>query len=63
MMKLFQSGQWDKALEQQKILNEFIQTSMKKYGEWLPAMKKSFNEQFKELNMGEVRKPLWKVFI
>lgn len=58
MLKYFDEGQWDKAQEQQKILNDFIQASMRKYGDWLPAMKKSFNEQFKEMEMGDVRKPL-----
>ncbi len=58
MMKYFSEGDWKKAQEQQFILNDFIQSSMKKYGEWLPSMKKSFNEQFKDIEMGEVRKPL-----
>lgn len=58
MMKYFNSGEWDKAQEQQRILNDFITTSMKKYGDWLPSMKKSFNEQFKNLDMGGIRKPL-----
>lgn len=58
MMKYFNDGDWKKAQEQQHILNEFIQSSMKKYGDWLPSMKKTFNDFFKDISMGEVRKPL-----
>jgi N-acetylneuraminate lyase len=58
MMKYFNSGEFKKAQEQQFILNDFIQSSMKKYGDWLPSMKKTFNEKFNDISMGEVRKPL-----
>jgi N-acetylneuraminate lyase len=58
MMKYFNAGEWNKAQEQQRILNDFIQSCMKKYGEWLPSMKKTFNEKFIDMSMGEVRKPL-----
>lgn len=58
MMKYFSSGEFYKAQEQQFILNDFIKSSMKKYGDWLPSMKKSFNEKFSDISMGEVRKPL-----
>jgi N-acetylneuraminate lyase len=58
MMKYFNAGEWNKAQEQQRILNDFIQSCMKKYGEWLPSMKKTFNDKFIDMSMGEVRKPL-----
>lgn len=58
MMKCFSDGKWHEAQEQQRILNDFIQSSMKKYGDWLPSMKKTFNDKFEDISMGEVRKPL-----
>lgn len=58
MMKYFNSGEFYKAQEQQRVLNDFIQSSMKKYGDWLPSMKKTFNDRFNDISMGEVRKPL-----
>lgn len=65
------------AREQQKILNDFVESALKNGknnliliefmsecwvfsggGDWVPSMKKAFNDQFKELHMGATRKPL-----
>jgi len=46
-----------RAVQQQII--DLVETTLREgNGEWVPSMKKKFNESFKHLNMGKPRKPL-----
>lgn len=60
IVDLMNQGKVKEAREQQKLLNKFVEESLKKgNGEWVPSMKKAFNDKFgKKLNLGEARKPL-----
>jgi N-acetylneuraminate lyase len=50
-------GQQGDARVSQSVLNEKIKTILKR-GDWVPDMKRAFNDHFPELSMGGVRKPL-----
>lgn len=60
IVHFMEQGKVREAREQQNILNKFIEEALKKgNGEWVPSMKRAFNEEFGEtLNLGAVRKPL-----
>jgi len=59
MVELMKKGNVIEAMKEQSILNEFIDKVLKSgNGEWVPSMKKKFNEEFKECNLGSARKPL-----
>jgi N-acetylneuraminate lyase len=49
----------EEAREQQMILCEFVENTLKSHNnEWVPSMKRAFNEKFQNLCLGDVRKPL-----
>lgn len=59
IVNLMKAGEVEKARKIQLKLNGFIQSTLKAGGgEWVPSMKKSFNENMKNLPMGAARKPL-----
>lgn len=59
ILKLMKNGEVEKARELQMQINEFVKSALKRGGgEWVPSMKKAFNETFAGLSMGDVRKPL-----
>lgn len=59
IMQHMEAGEIKEAQEHQKKINEFVQTSLRVGGgDWVPSMKKAFNETFPDLSLGPVRKPL-----
>ncbi|KAG5669321.1 hypothetical protein PVAND_017209 [Polypedilum vanderplanki] len=59
IVEYMKKGEVEKAREQQMLLTEFVEKILKKGGgDWVPSMKKAFNENFKDMNLGCVRKPL-----
>lgn len=59
IIELMKNGKVTEAREQQMLLNDFVENTLKKGGgEWVPSMKKAFNEKFSHLSMGGTRKPL-----
>jgi N-acetylneuraminate lyase len=60
IVELMENGKVVEAREQQQKLNDFVGEALKKgNGEWVPSMKKAFNDEFgSSLNLGLTRKPL-----
>jgi N-acetylneuraminate lyase len=59
IMKHMKAGEIGKSRELQYKINEFVQVTLKLGGgDWVPSMKKAFNENIKNLPMGPARKPL-----
>lgn len=59
IISLMEQGRIEDAREQQNILNQFVEGALRTgNGEWVPSMKKAFNEHFSECNLGSTRKPL-----
>lgn len=59
IIELMKSGKVAEARKHQQVLNEFVNGALKKgNGEWVPSMKKAFNDEFGSLSLGLTRKPL-----
>lgn len=60
IVDLMEKGKVKEAREKQNVLNKFVEGALKKgNGEWVPSMKKAFNDEFgSSLNLGLTRKPL-----
>lgn len=59
ILQLMEAGEIKEAREHQKKINEFVKTTLQAGGgDWVPSMKKAFNETFSYLSLGPVRKPL-----
>lgn len=58
-VEFMRGGEVERARDVQLKINEFVQSTLKSGGgDWVPSMKKAFNENIKNLPMGPTRKPL-----
>jgi N-acetylneuraminate lyase len=60
IVNFMESGKVKEARAQQQLLNTFVEGALKNgNGEWVPSMKKAFNDEYGNvLNLGVTRKPL-----